>query len=60
MQFPNIYTCIFCTHVLYEHMFPLFQHVEVEGQQCMLEILDTAGTVCILTCWFAKPVYICF
>ena len=25
--------------------FVLFQHVEVDGQQCMLEILDTAGTV---------------
>jgi len=23
----------------------MFQHVEVDGQQCMLEILDTAGTV---------------
>ena len=22
----------------------LFQHVEVDGNQCMLEILDTAGT----------------
>jgi len=25
----------------------LFQQVEVDGQQCMLEILDTAGTVSI-------------
>lgn len=25
--------------------FPLLQQVEVDGQQCMLEILDTAGTV---------------
>ena len=24
---------------------PMFQHVEVDVQQCMLEILDTAGTV---------------
>lgn len=25
--------------------FSLLQQVEVDGQQCMLEILDTAGTV---------------
>lgn len=25
----------------------VFQQVEVDGQQCMLEILDTAGTVII-------------
>lgn len=25
-----------------------FQQVEVDGQQCMLEILDTAGTVSII------------
>lgn len=25
------------------------KQVEVDGQQCMLEILDTAGTVCTLT-----------
>jgi hypothetical protein len=25
------------------------QHVEVDGQQCMLEILDTAGTVSSIT-----------
>ncbi len=27
-------------------MIPTPQQVEVDGQQCMLEILDTAGTVC--------------
>lgn len=27
------------------HFFSLLQQVEVDGQQCMLEILDTAGTV---------------
>lgn len=27
-------------------LFCIFQQVEVDGQQCMLEILDTAGTVC--------------
>lgn len=26
------------------------QQVEVDGQQCMLEILDTAGTVSIINC----------
>lgn len=26
-------------------LFVSFQQVEVDGQQCMLEILDTAGTV---------------
>lgn len=29
--------------IIYE---PSKQHVEIEGGQCMLEILDTAGTVC--------------
>jgi len=28
------------------------KQVEVDGQQCMLEILDTAGTVCIKKCIF--------
>lgn len=27
------------------------KQVEVDGQQCMLEILDTAGTVCFLFCF---------
>lgn len=27
---------------------PLMQQVEVDGQQCMLEILDTAGTVSVV------------
>jgi hypothetical protein len=45
----------------------IFQQVEVDGQQCMLEILDTAGTVCsyikwtyttsIYTCCFEKEAY---
>lgn len=30
---------------LSEAVFFLLQQVEVDGQQCMLEILDTAGTV---------------
>lgn len=28
------------------HIFLSWQQVEVDAQQCMLEILDTAGTVC--------------
>lgn len=30
---------------LFFFIFLLLQQVEVDGQQCMLEILDTAGTV---------------
>jgi len=33
------------------------KQVEVDGQQCMLEILDTAGTVCIKITIFFKSVY---
>lgn len=28
------------------------KQVEVDGQQCMLEILDTAGTVSIVSCFY--------
>lgn len=31
--------------VIFHMMFSPQQQVEVDGQQCMLEILDTAGTV---------------
>lgn len=34
--------------VTYQTLFLLQQQVEVDGQQCMLEILDTAGTVSAL------------
>ena len=43
---------IFHTRIVQEpfikqfYFLPSFQQVEVDGQQCMLEILDTAGTVC--------------
>lgn len=33
------------------------KQVEVDGQQCMLEILDTAGTVCIKITIFFKSVF---
>lgn len=57
-------------NLLFEHAFQL-QQVEVDGAQCMLEILDTAGTVrvgskesflqhsLILTgCFIVSPFYI--
>lgn len=31
-----------------------FQQVEVDGQQCMLEILDTAGTVSLTPAYLLK------
>ena len=31
---------------------PPVQQVEVDGAQCMLEILDTAGTVSVFCHWF--------
>lgn len=34
------------------------KQVEVDGQQCMLEILDTAGTVCIEKCIFYIRIHI--
>lgn len=33
---------------LFLFYFLLMQQVEVDGQQCMLEILDTAGTVSVV------------
>lgn len=42
----RIHSCLFCKYLshFFLFFFPL-QQVEVDGQQCMLEILDTAGTV---------------
>jgi hypothetical protein len=40
--------CVFY-HVNWIYLF-VFQQVEVDGQQCMLEILDTAGTVSVPYC----------
>lgn len=34
-----------CKGRSYNHIFLSWQQVEVDAQQCMLEILDTAGTV---------------
>lgn len=33
------------------HITPLGKNVEVDGVQYLLEILDTAGTVCLKFCW---------
>ena len=41
----SMYTCFFM--YLWMFLFLTLQQVEVDGAQCMLEILDTAGTVSV-------------
>ena len=43
-----IYHCLSLRLLKFCAILSSFQQVEVDGQQCMLEILDTAGTVSLL------------
>lgn len=43
---PGVFGGESCKRKNSNHIVLSWQQVEVDAQQCMLEILDTAGTVC--------------